>query len=112
MGNTFDSEFSRVSRETGHVSTADELRRAEERLSRLCEELQSSDTAHIGVLDCRTEDGSLLIVVRGQAIGEWTHEGSDLTLYRAGSDMAECQATTVREAVKLTARLVAAMAQA
>ncbi len=65
-----------------------------------------------GVLDCRADGASLLIAVRGQPIGEWTHEGTDLTLYRAGSDMAECQATSVHEAVKLTARLVAAMAQA
>ena len=112
IGNSFDAEFNRVSRETGQVSTADEAKYAQERLDMLCAELRRSDTAHEGVLDCRTEGESLLIVVHGQAIGQWTQEGCDLTLYRAGSDMAECQATSVNEAVKLTARLVAAMAQA
>lgn len=112
VGHSFEAEFSNISRETGQVSTVDEVRRAHERLTRLCAELRRSEKASAGVLDCRADGSSLLIVVQGQPIGEWTQEGTDLTLYRAGSDRAECQATSVNEAVKLTARLVAAVAQA
>ncbi|MFA5948952.1 MAG: hypothetical protein WC807_01570 [Hyphomicrobium sp.] len=118
MGRIFDEELARLAgeqrageqrRETGSelvkASTADRLRR-------LRSELEASSKAEAGVIDCRQEGESLLVSVMGQTVVQWTNESSVLTLYRAGSPTPECQATSVAEAAKLTARLVAAVAQA
>jgi hypothetical protein len=112
MGNQFDSEFDRVAHEEHAASGALVRARAADRLQRLRSELQTSSKAQEGVLDCIVEDETLLVRVMGQPVGEWTNEDHTLTLYRAGAPTPECRATSVAEAVKLTARLVAAVSQA
>ena len=112
MGNQFDSELERVAHEEHAASSALVRAQGADRLMRLKTELETSSKADEGVLDCMIEDQTLLIRVMGQPVGEWTNEDHTLTLYRAGASAPECRATSVAEAVKLTARLVAAVSQA
>jgi hypothetical protein len=112
MANKVDEEMNRL-REGAHGHPGTDVKAAaHDRLSRLQSEIEASRVAGEGVLACdlEPEDG-LAISLKGQPVAVWKIEGPNLALYRAGAAAAECQASSVAEAAKLTARLVAATSQ-
>ncbi len=110
MGNQFDDEMKELRRETSATGSKDVQEAATERLNRLERALTSAATADVACE--RNEPGALAVSVKGQAVGVWKIEGPNLALYRSDDASPDCQATSVSEAAKLTARLVAAVGQA
>lgn len=111
MANKFDSEMDRLkAAPTGdrHKDVAS----ATHRLGSLLKEIEASRQADKGKVGCEIGDDGLSVSVNRQAVGLWRVEGPDLALYRPGSAAAECHVSTVADAAKMTARLVAAAGQA
>jgi hypothetical protein len=111
MPNQFDREMDRLGAEQNAGSPETKAEALKE-LTFLKQQIESSRTAASVDLDLRLANESLEIAIKGQSIGVWRREGADLTLYRPGSAAAESHATSVADAAKMTARLVAAAGQA
>lgn len=111
MANKFDAELDRMqSSDPDDAATASPS--ADGRLSRLQHEIEASKGAGGSGVHCHRDDGDLVIDVSNQPVGTWRAEGDNLVLYRPGSDVAETLASSVAEAAKMSARLIAAASQA
>ncbi len=111
MGNKFDAELDRMlSRDPDKTSTT--ATSGGGRLSRLQHEIEASKGASGAGVHCHRDDGDLVIDVSDQPVGTWRAEGDNLVLYRPGSDVAETLASSVADAAKMSARLIAAASQA
>lgn len=111
MANKFDSEMDRLKAaptEDRHQDVAS----AQHRLGSLLKEIQASRSADQDKIGCAIGDDGLSVSVNRQDVGLWRVEGPDLALYRPGSSSAECHVSSVSDAAKMTARLVAAAGQA
>src|SRR5262245_25309059 len=111
MGNKFDNEMERLkAAPTGDRNQDDAA--AGHRLSSLQHEIEASRHADASKVGCAIESDGLSVSVNHQAVGLWKVEGPDLALYRPGSPSAECHVSSIADAAKMTARLVAAAGQA
>jgi hypothetical protein len=109
MSNLFDQEMNRLRGEAQPVGSTAAKGSERDGLARLEAELKASieaENADVGS-DLEQDKNTLAISLKGQPLGVWKVEGGNFALYRAGSGLAECQATSVAEAAKMTARLVA-----
>ena len=111
MANKFDSEIDRLNAAPTGDRHQDEAS-ASQRLRSLLKEIETSRHADQGKIGAEIGDDGLSVSVNRQAVGLWRVEGPDLALYRPGSAAAECHVSTVTDAAKMTARLVAAAGQA
>lgn len=111
MANKYDSEMDRIkAAPTG--DRHDDLAAANHRLGTLRQEIEASKHADHGKVGCEIAEDGLSVSVNRQAVGLWRVEGPDLALYRPGSPSAECHVSSIADAAKMTARLVAAAGQA
>lgn len=84
----------------------------ENALERLRDELNESGRGQHGLIECEIAGERLVVLLNGHGLGQWMREGDELKLYRSGSLRLEGEARSVGEAVRETARLVAAAGQA
>ncbi len=111
MANKFETEMGNLQGERGGSgSTAESC--GQDKLSVLQDQIDRAKYARQGAVSCSREGHGLKVHVRGQAVAFWRVEGSDLTLYRAGSGAAETRASDSGQAAMFTARLVAAVWEA
>lgn len=110
MGNAFEREVDLMKR--GLATGAPRDTPMSNAIESLEHEIRASRDAADARVVCRVEGGALSISLAGQPIGSWRMEGSSLVLYRPDSSSPDSHATTVAEAAKMTARLVAAAGQA
>lgn len=107
MGNEFDKEMSSLS------EPAPQERNVEDSsLASLERHLSQSQPAAGGRVKCECRQEELSLSVDGQVVGIWKQQSDQLALYRPGLDRPDCVASGTAEAAKLSARLVAAFAQA
>lgn len=111
MGNQFDAELDRMQSSQTQQAT-DSSTSAATRLGRLQQEIEASQGAGQVGVHCHRDNGDLIIDVSDQPVGTWRTEGDNLVLYRPGSDSADTLASSVAEAAKMSARLIAAASQA
>ena len=111
MANKFDSEIDRLKA----APTGDrhkDLASASQRLGSLLKEIEASRRADQGNIGVEIGEDGLSVSVNRQAVGLWRVEGPDLALYRPGCAAADCHVSSIADAAKMTARLVAAAGQA
>jgi hypothetical protein len=111
MANEFDSEIDRLKA----APTGDrhqDMASSAQRLRSLQNEIEASRHADQGTIGAEIGDDGLSVSVNRQAVGLWRVEGPDLALYRPGCAAAECHVSSITDAAKMTARLVAAAGQA
>jgi hypothetical protein len=111
MANNFDSEVDRLKA----APTGDrhqDMASASQRLESLLKEIEASRHADQSKIGAEIGDDGLSVSVNRQAVGLWRVEGPDLALYRPGSAAADCHVSSIADAAKMTARLVAAAGQA
>lgn len=111
MANKFDSEIDRLKAAPSGDRHQD-VASASQRLRSLLEEIKASRYADPGKIGAEIGNEGLSVSVNRQAVGLWRVEGPDLALYRPGSSAADCHVSTIVDAAKMTARLVAAAGQA
>jgi hypothetical protein len=111
MGNKFDNEMDRL-KAAPAGNRHEDMAAAAARLSSLQKEIEASRHADKGRVGCEIAGDGLSVSVNRQAVGLWRVEGPDLALYRPGSVSAECHVSSITDAAKMTARLVAAAGQA
>ena len=111
MANKFDSEIDRLKAAPAGDRHQD-MAAATQRLESLLKEIEASRHAEQGKFGAEIGDDGLSVSVNRQAVGLWRVEGPDLALYRPGSAAADCHVSSIADAAKMTARLVAAAGQA
>jgi hypothetical protein len=109
MSNEFDQEMRDLRRSAG---SRRDTRPEASGLADLKEKLTGSEYVAHGKIGCEQDGEELKVSVKGQVIGIWKADGAQLLLFRPGIAQPECTASGVVEAAKVSARLVAAVAQA
>lgn len=81
------------------------------RLQRLQRAIESTSGTAQGKVHCHRDHGDLVIDVANEPVGRWRSDGDGFVFYRPGSDLAETLASSLANAARLSARLIAAADQ-